>query len=348
MSLSHRVRCRLNNVPLTEPTAHANSPQRILKSSLWISLGTSMGQFFVPGPRLVLSVIVLSSGLTGCGSLPRSAHPGMTFEESLIFHPRPFSDGRWPAADPNIEEATFQTPDGLRLNGWFAEAKQPRAVVLFAEGNAGNLTSRRWVLDLFRNQLGTSVLIFDYRGYGKSEGSPTEAGILTDARAARRWLAQRAGVAEKDIVLVGESLGGGVAVDLAARDGARGLILQNTFSSLPDVAASHVRIVPIRRLMTTRLDSQAKIRDYHGPLLQTHGDADQVVPFSLGYRLFEAANEPKQFVRVPGGGHNDPPSREYLEALNRFLGSLPAAGEPRAALAPRTSRDSVQFTQPRS
>jgi fermentation-respiration switch protein FrsA (DUF1100 family) len=115
-------------------------------------------------------------------------------------------------------------------------------------------------------------------------------------------------------------------VDLAARDGARGLVLENTFSSLPDAAASHFKLLPVRRLMTTRLDSAAKIRDYHGPLLQTHGDADRVIPFELGKRLFEAANEPKQFVAVPGGGHNDPPSREYLQALDRFLDDLQPPG----------------------
>ena len=103
-------------------------------------------------------------------------------------------------------------------------------------------------------------------------------------------------------------------------------MLENTFSSLPDVAAGHFRILPVGRMMTTRLDSLSKIRDYHGPLLQTHGDADQVVPFALGKRLFAAANPPKKFIPVPGGGHNDPPSREFLAALDEFLETLPAAG----------------------
>ncbi len=253
----------------------------------------------------------------------------MSLEESAIFHPRPFPQGDWKTGDPGIEDVWFETPDRVRLNGWFAEAKHPRAVVLFAEGNAGNLTSRRSVLSRFRDELGASVMIFDYRGYGRSEGRPSEPGILADARAARRWLAERTGVAEGDIVLAGESLGGGVMVDLAARDGARGLILENTFSSLPDVAAHHLpRFMPVRLLMSTRLDSESKIGQYHGPLLQTHGDADRVVPIELGRRLFRKANEPKTLVVVPGGGHNDDPSREYLDALDQFLDGLPAAGKP--------------------
>ena len=272
------------------------------------------------------STLVLGLLLAGCGSLPHTAKSRMTIEETVIFHPRQHPDGDWHPKNLDFEDVWFRSSDGVQLNGWLAEAKNPRAIVLFAEGNAGNLTSRWWVLKLFRDHLNTSVMIFDYRGYGKSEGTPSEVGILLDARAARRFLAEKTGVAEKDIVLVGESLGGGVMVDLAAKDGARGLVLENTFSSLPDVAASHIQHVPFRWLMSTRLDSLSKIRNYSGPLLQTHGDADRVVPFALAQRLFDAANEPKQFVRVPGGGHNDPPSREFVESLDRFLDSLPSPG----------------------
>jgi fermentation-respiration switch protein FrsA (DUF1100 family) len=249
----------------------------------------------------------------------------------LVFLPRKYPDGNWAAEGPAFEDAWFEAPDGVRLHGWFAAAPRPRAVILYAHGNGGNVTSLRPALRFFPELLQASILVFDYRGYGRSEGAPSEKGILADARAARRWLARRAGVAEKDIVLLGRSLGGGVAVDLAAREGARGLILENTFTSVPDVAVSHAGGLPVGWLFSTRLDSLARIRDYHGPLLQTHGDDDRVVPFALGEKLFAAANEPKQFVRVPGGGHNDPPSHDYLRALDRFLGSLPPpSGRPGA------------------
>jgi hypothetical protein len=145
---------------------------------------------------------------------------------------------------------------------------------------------------------------------------------LSDARAARAWLANRARVAESQIVLVGESLGTGVAVDLAAVDGARGLVLISAFTSLPDAAASHYPWLPVRLLMRNRLNSLAKIGDYHGPLLSVHGDADTIVPFALGRRLFEAANEPKRLVVAHGSDHNDPPTAEFYEAVDQFLGSL--------------------------
>jgi uncharacterized protein len=167
------------------------------------------------------------------------------------------------------------------------------------------------------------VLIFDYRGYGRSEGVPTEQGILADGRAARKWLATRVGVGESQIVMMGESLGGGVAVDLAAADGARGLILENTFSSLPDVAAAHYPWLPVHFLMRAQLNSAAKIPNYHGPLLQVHGDHDQVIPFALGKKLFDAANEPKQFIVIPNGDHNDPRTPAFLKAMDAFIDKLP-------------------------
>jgi fermentation-respiration switch protein FrsA (DUF1100 family) len=242
----------------------------------------------------------------------------MSLERSIVFQPRPYPDGDW-TSPPDAEEAWIDSSDGVKLHGWFAPAERPRAVVLFLHGNSGNVTSCKNQLRLFHERLRSSVLVFDYRGYGRSTGDPSEAGVLDDARAARRWLAQRCGVAESEIILVGHSLGGGVAVDLAARDGARALILWNTFTSLPDVAAEHLPLLPVHAAMDTRLDSLARIRDYHGPLLQTHGDADRVVPYSLGVKLFEAANEPKQFFAVPNGGHNDPPSMEFLAALKELL-----------------------------
>jgi fermentation-respiration switch protein FrsA (DUF1100 family) len=248
--------------------------------------------------------------------------------DSIIFQPRAYIKAEWPELDRTIEDVWFQSSDGLRLNGWYAETPKPRAIVLYMHGNAGNIGHRQSVIDLFRDRLQCSVLLFDYRGYGRSEGMPSEAGVLADARAARTWLARTSGVAEEDIVLVGRSLGGGVAVDLSAKDGARGLILESTFTSLPDVAAKSVKILPVRLLVRTRLDSLSKIPNYQGPLLQSHGDADRVIPIELGDRLFKAARGSKRFVRIPGGGHNDPPTREYLDALDRFLDELPATGKP--------------------
>ncbi|MHC4405269.1 MAG: alpha/beta hydrolase [Planctomycetota bacterium] len=243
----------------------------------------------------------------------------MIFEESFIFFPSPYPDGDWQPDWLPFEDAWFQSADGTRLHGWYVEHETPRAVVLFCHGNAGNITHRAQMASVLHEVVGVSVLMFDYRGYGRSEGKPNEPGVLADARAARQWLAERAGIGEEDVVLMGRSLGGAVAVDLAALDGARALVLESTFSSMADLAAHHYPWLPVRWLLRTRLDSASKIADYGGPLLQSHGDADTIVPFRFGRRLFEAAHEPKTFITIPSCGHNDPQTHEYYAALIRLL-----------------------------
>ena len=246
----------------------------------------------------------------------------MIFENSLIFFPTRYPGGIWKPPGLEFEDAYFEAADATKLHGWYVPHDDPRAVVLFAHGNGGNLSHRWDTLKELNDNLGVSVMIFDYRGYGRSEGSPNEKGVLADARAARAWLAQRAGIPESEIVLMGESLGGAVLVDLAAADGARGLVLDITFSSLPDVAAYHYPWAPIKLLMRSRLDSFSKIPNYHGPLLQLHGDADTIVPFKFGRKLFDAANEPKTFVTIPGRDHNDGRTRQFYEAVHEFLNQL--------------------------
>jgi fermentation-respiration switch protein FrsA (DUF1100 family) len=130
-------------------------------------------------------------------------------------------------------------------------------------------------------------------------------------------------VQEKEIVLLGRSLGGGVAVDLAGKDGARGLILESTFPSMPEVADYHVPWLLPQLMMTQRFNSVEKIKRYTGPMLQCHGDADRLVPISLARSLFEAAPGQKRFITISGAGHNDPPNGAFHEALDEFLGSLP-------------------------
>jgi hypothetical protein len=166
--------------------------------------------------------------LTGCAS---PFHGGSSssltrFEQSHLFLPARYPEGNWDPAGTKFEDVWFMADDGTQLNGWYAAHEQPAAVVLIAHGNAGNLTSSAEMLQVLHDRHRVSVMIFDYRGYGKSDGEPDEIGILEDARAARHWLAQREKIAEQDVVLLGQSLGGGVMVDLAAEDGARGLVLQ--------------------------------------------------------------------------------------------------------------------------
>jgi fermentation-respiration switch protein FrsA (DUF1100 family) len=247
----------------------------------------------------------------------------MFLEDSLIYFPSVYPEGDWNPQGLSFEDAWFQAADGTRLHGWYVPKQNARAAVLFCHGNGGNLTHRVDTLLMLHRRIGASVLIFDYRGYGRSEGTPNEAGVLADARAARAWLAAREKCRATDVVLMGESLGGAVAVDLAARDGARALVLESTFSSLPDVAAYHYAWLPVRWAMRTRFDSVAKIGDYHGPLLQAHGDADGIVPLRFARRLFEAAAEPKQFLLLRGHDHNDPMPPQFDAALAALMDRLP-------------------------
>ena len=245
----------------------------------------------------------------------------MFFEERLIFHPDPMPWKTWDL--PGIERARFAAADGTRLHGWFFPHPKPKAYLLFACGNAGNISYRAERLQQLCDVHRLAIFAFDYRGYGLSEGQPNESGILLNARAARSWLAKRAGVEESEIVLMGESLGGGVMVDLASRDGARGLILERTYTSLPDVAAYFYPFLPVRMLMRNRLDSLAKIAAYRGPLVHCHGDVDEIIPFAMGRRLFAAANDPKRFVALAGIGHNDPLPQEWDQAIYEFVEGLP-------------------------
>ncbi len=256
----------------------------------------------------------------------------MIFENSLIYYPSKHPEGNWTPSGLVFEDAWITTEDGVKIHGWYVPCEQPQAYILFAHGNAGNITDRVELMRELHRRSRVATLFFDFRGYGRSEGSPNEAGILADARAARKWLFERAKITEKDftesdIILMGESLGGGVAVDLAAKDGARALIIENTFTSLPDVAARHFRFLPTKLLMRNRLNSLAKIGDFHGPLLQFHGDADQVVAYELGQTLFVAANEPKQFVTISGGDHNDGHTMLFYQTVDSFLNNLPKAKE---------------------
>jgi fermentation-respiration switch protein FrsA (DUF1100 family) len=254
-------------------------------------------------------------------SSPKEAKP-RSLDELLLFYPSKYPDGDWKPKGLSFEDVWFKAEDGTRLHGWYCPCDKPRAVLLFAHGNAGNVSQRSGRMQYFQRQLRVTALIFDYRGYGRSEGVPTVEGTLQDARAARILLARLAGTPESQIVLMGRSLGGAVAVQLAAGAPARGLILESTFSSFKDVAAHHYPrlawLVP-----ASKLDSLTQIKRYKGPLLQSHGDADGTVPYSLGLKLFQAANDPKRWVTIHGGDHNSPQSADYYRQLSRFLDDLP-------------------------
>ncbi len=248
----------------------------------------------------------------------------MWLENLLIYPTWQIPDGDWSPAGVAFEDHNLTSDDGTRINAWYFEHPQPCAYVLYSHGNGENLAHLGEYMDDLRSAYKVSILAYDYRGYGRSGGKPQESGILADARAAQQWLAQRAGTPTDQVVLWGRSIGGAVSVQLATDLGARGLILERTFTSLPDVAAVHYPFLPVRWLMRNRYDSLGRIEEYQGPILQSHGTADEVVPFTLGEQLFAAAGSPrKQFVRMPGVTHNGPNSKDYYTVLCRFLTELP-------------------------
>jgi fermentation-respiration switch protein FrsA (DUF1100 family) len=248
------------------------------------------------------------------------------FERWLVFPAPPHNGADWVAADLPHEDVFFKADDGTKLHGWFVEHPSPRAVVMISHGNGEHVARLKPLLELMRNRLAVSVFAWDYRGYGRSEGKPREDNVLSDARKAQLWVAHRAGVRPDDVVLWGRSLGGGVAVGLASKFPARGLVLERTFAGLVETAAYHFPWLPVRWLMRNEFRSIDAIQRYHGPLLQVHGTADQVVPFEMGKRLFDAApSRDKRLIVVDGGGHNDPQPDEFYDAADEFFDALPAA-----------------------
>jgi fermentation-respiration switch protein FrsA (DUF1100 family) len=240
----------------------------------------------------------------------------------LLFFPSKFPDGNWEPKAFHFEDVWLSAEDGTRSHAWYCPCDKPRAYILYAHGNGGNLSYESALLKYFQEDLHVSALVFDYRGYGRSEGVPTVKGVLEDARAARSILARRVAIKETQIVLMGRSLGGAVVVQLAAESPARGLIVESAFSSLRDMASYYYPklawLVP-----PDKLDSVSQIARYKGPLLQSHGDADRTVPYALGLKLFKAANQPKRFVAIPGGDHNDHRPADYCAELDRFIATLP-------------------------
>ena len=261
-----------------------------------------------------------------------------SLENSFLYFPSRYPVGDWNVdprpADaggpvPWIEDCSFKAADGVILHGWFARphaAGKPveaPLVLLWFHGNAGNITDRYdHLCTLIR--IPVQVFIVDYRGYGKSGGSPSEKGLYLDAEAAWDFLLKEKGFKSEQVIVFGESLGGAVAADLAARVRPAALILQSTFTSVPDMAARHYPFIP-RFLIRTRMDSLSKIARVTCPKLFIHGGDDEIVPYALGRRLHDAAPSPKRILDIPGATHNDVylvGGEAYLDGLRAFLSEL--------------------------
>lgn len=262
----------------------------------------------------------------------RTAARGPSLDERFLFQPAKFPAGPWDQRSATCQDIEFESADGTKLHAWLEQAAEPVGVVLYCHGNAGNLSLYgRW-MELLAKKHKLTVMVFDYRGYGKSEGRPTAEGVVADAGAARAELARRTNTRAEDIIVWGRSLGGAVAVQLATQRSPRGLILESTFTSFREIAGVHqptlAWLVP-----KTRLNSIEAITKVKCPLLQSHGTIDSVIPYAMGRRLHAAAGEPKTFIALEGRNHNDLGSETFDQELDRFCRSLKQP-EPRSAEPP--------------
>jgi fermentation-respiration switch protein FrsA (DUF1100 family) len=242
-------------------------------------------------------------------------------ESRMVFYPVRYPGGYWypERYGLSLEDCWFLTSDGRRLHGWFMADDDAVATMLWCHGNAGNISDR--LDNLARlSAVAINVFIFDYRGYGRSEGAPSEDGVYADAVAAYDYLLTREDVDAGALVLFGRSLGGAVAVDLATKRACAGLILESTFTHAHDMARTMFGPVPVQWLLRSNFDSLQKIAQVKVPLLMIHGTADTVVPYKLGKKLFSAANQPKAFYEIAGADHND----TYLVAGSAYFDTLAA------------------------
>lgn len=242
-------------------------------------------------------------------------------QKRLMYFPDPtrFVPSEW--ALKELDPVEVETKDGLKVTSWYRPAlARDKFTIVFFQGNAGHLGYRNYKVRPWLDA-GYGVLMVGYRGFG-NPGSPSEQGLYTDGRAALDALRKR-GVPEKAMILYGESMGTGVATQMATEYGASALILESPYTSVPDVGADRYPLVPVHYLLRDQYNSLDKIKDVHMPLLLLHGEIDQVVPVKFGKKLFEAANEPKQVEYVPDAGHNDVYTLRVQQIILNFISKLP-------------------------
>jgi fermentation-respiration switch protein FrsA (DUF1100 family) len=244
-------------------------------------------------------------------------------ESTGIFFPSCSLDLSPSAMGLAFEDVYFKTRDNVTLNGWFLKNPNAQSTIIFAHGNAGNMSDRLFKIKFFYD-LGLNVFIFDYRGYGKSEGRPSEAGIYLDAQGAYDYLQSRRDVNMNNIILYGASIGGAVVIDLATRRDAALLVVESSITNAQDIARIYYPFVPLF-FLSLKFDSINKVRALSVPKLFIHSPEDEVVPYWVGQKLFEAAGGPKEFLKIHGG-HNDGSITADPTAAGEFIRILKSKG----------------------
>jgi uncharacterized protein len=254
----------------------------------------------------------------------------LALEKWLLFHPTPASVNWDPPPSKRVQDIELHLSDGTGIHGWWFPTpgwKPEDGATLYLHGNAGNLSHRGGVAERWQREMHQAVLMIDYAGYGKSGGTPTEAGCMEAAEAAYEWLVHDLGVPAHQIILYGGSLGGAVAVDLASRHEHRLLILINTFASVPEMADYLFPYLPAGYFVRNKFDSLSKIPLCSRPLFQVHRTGDLIVPYAQGKRLFEHAITRKCFITTEGNAHDEALSDGLYDRFRQFLKEVEAPVE---------------------
>lgn len=245
------------------------------------------------------------------------------FQSKLVYYPTHDINSTPQSIGLQYEDVDLNTADSVRINGWFIPGDNHLGVLLFCHGNAGNISHRLESIKIF-NDLGLSVFIFDYRGYGNSDGTPSEKGTYLDAEAAWRYLTEERMIDSSDIILFGRSLGGSVAAYLAKETHPGALILESAMASVPDVAAKMYPFLPVRLLSRFKYSTIDYVKEISCPVLIIHSPTDEIIPYENGQKLFTAARQPKMFLEI-SGGHNDGfivSGEKYTDGILDFIAGI--------------------------
>ena len=245
------------------------------------------------------------------------------FQSCLVYFPTREIIATPDNAGLSYETVRFRSEDGVNLSGWYVPAPNAYKTILFCHGNGGNISHRIETLKIF-HRLGLSTFLFDYRGFGESEGSPDEEGTYRDAEAAWKYLTETLHISPSQIIIVGRSLGGPIAANLAQSRQSKGLIIESSFTSAPDIGRKFFPFLPVKLIARFYYSTDKYLKEVKCPILVVHSSNDDLIPFEHGKSLFESAPEPKQFLEISGSHNNGffTSGKVYKDGIREFISGL--------------------------